>query len=405
MDGDLLITTNWLKELYQCSEPSSGWGKLKWLDLNGKVDKIKTPSKGSAAGGITIIPRDLFLSLSGIPEDFFGSWGGEDNAFWCKLTSFGYPFKSFKSEVVHLYHSKTTPRILEIQKKALQMYYWNRQQWDDHVKLTSETFGAEVPHSNDFIPYILDQGPTKLTIAMLSWIRPEKLLNTLNSLSETLTIPINLTLMVQGSETLSAPQRRAIKLAASNFNNSDVFFTNKNIGTGPARKVLLTRAIRRFPSPYIMLADDDTTFTDNSIESAIDFLDKDLSIGVLGIRYKSKVYKLDSHLNPTTFHVSEVTSPIEYVDSTGSASAIIRRGVFDLCKIDPTYIIGEWDIDLFLQARSVGWKIVNCQLFPEMFAINDWGGSQEYRKARMNRVGINNSKKYFKQKWGLNRAL
>lgn len=406
MDGDLIVTPEWYQEVIECDCPSVGWGRINSLDAHGEIEKSKTPSKGSAAGGITIIPHQLFLDLSGIPEDFIGSWGGEDNAFWSKLTSLGYPFRSLSSTITHLYHPKTTPRIRKIQKKALPMFYWNSGQWKDHVEASTETFGSRIPSdktiSNDFVS---EKSDAKLTIAMLSWIRPDKLIKTLTKLDETLTIPINLVLMVQGSEILSNGQKRVIKELASRFYRKDVFFTQGNIGTGPARHHLQKRALTRFSVPYFNFGDDDTYYTSGSVEAAIRLMDNDRSIGVVSIRYKPKVYRLDNQLCPRVLSPVAATSSVEYVDSTGSASAIIRREVFDLCSVDPEYKLGQWDLDFFLQARSVGWKVVNYKSFSGMRAINDFGGSAEYRAGRMNRGKINESIKRFKQKWGLLKAV
>lgn len=420
MDGDLIITRKWVDEVLNCDPPSAAWGRINWLSEegtrkylktrsidDGSIERTRTPSRGGAAGAATAIRRDLFFNVSGIPEDFAGSWGGEDNAFWAKLSQLDYKFKSFKCTITHLYHPKSTPQVRSIQKKVLPMLYWTRSQWKEYVRMVGSDWGLENPDivikpSFNYISTIRD---ARLTIAMLSWLRFDKLINTLTSHLETITIPVNLVLMIQGSENLNKKQKRRVKDLANQFSMSDVFFTKGNIGTGPARKALLSRTLRRFQTEYINLADDDTTYTDGSVEEILRILDEDPSIGVAGIRYKGNVYKLDSVFNPTTFRITEAEHPVEVVDSTGSASAFIRRDVFNLCRIDPTYIIGEWDIDLFMQARAVGWKMVNVQTFPEMGAVNDYGGPPEYKKARLNRKEIKNSVNYFKQKWGLDRAL
>jgi len=406
MDGDLIVNSEWYKELIQCSEPSVGWGRINWINKDDEVEKTKTPSKGSAAGAVTVIPKDLFYNISGIPEDFTGSWGGEDNAFWCKLTSLGYKFKSFNSTITHLYHSRSTPRVRSVQKKVLPMFYWNKSQWQEHIKASAGFWGSRTPSSPDLDEnFVSESSNAKLTIAMLSWIRPDKLIQTLTSLDETLTFPINLVLMVQGCETLSSDQKKIIKNLASRFYRKDVFFTQGNIGTGPARAHLQRRALTRFNAPYFNFGDDDTYYTEGSVEAAIDLLDKDRSIGVVGIRYKPKVYRLHKSIYPRILNPVEAKISAEYVDSTGSASAIIRREVFDLCRVDPEYKLGQWDLDLFLQARSVGWKIVNLKSFGGMKAINNWGGSPEYRAGRMDRKEINKSIARFKQKWGLVKAV
>ena len=419
MDCDLIVNNEWVQEILNCDHPTAGWGRINWLNKEGTevylkrgyidesaTERTRTPSRGGAAGAITVIRRSLFETVSGIPEDFYGSWGGEDNALWGKLVALGYKFRSLSCTIHHLHHSKSTPQIQAIQKKVLPMLYWSKDQWEEHIKNSSDTWGAKIPSPpTDSFDYVTEKSKAKLTIAMLSWIRPDKLIETLTSLNETLTIPINLVLMVQGSETLSLDQRRIIKELATRFYRSDVFFTQGNIGTGPARNHLQIRALRRFPAPYLNFGDDDTTYVKGSIEAALDLMDKDYSIGVVGIYFKPKLYRLDNQFCPRILASTDIfKSSIEYVDSTGSASAIIRRDVFDLCSVDPKYLLGQWDLDLFLQVRSIGWKIVNYKAFAGMRAINNWGGSKEYREGRMNRKKINKSIRLFKRKWGLLKA-
>ena len=418
MDGDLIVTSEWVEAIKSCSNLSVGWGKLHLLNESGThqylrtkyidnelVYKKKSPSMGSAAGAVTVIPKDLFFQVKGIPEDFAGSWGGEDNAFWSKMIRLGHKLGRLKGSIYHLHHSPSTPRVRAIQSKIFPMIHWTETQWKEHIKVTGDNWGRSNYnlHQEPTIPYISSINSPKLTFAMLSWLRYDKLVATLKSLKETLTIPVNMVIMVQGTENLEQKQRRNIRELAYKFKSNDVFFTKGNIGTGPARRVLLARALRRFYSPYINLADDDTDYTPGSVEAALDLLDSDYSIGIVGIRYKTNIYRLNSQIHPTALLPEKATQNLEYVDCTGSASAFIRREVFNQCKIDPVYKIGQWDLDLFLQARATGWKIVNYQAFKEMRANNNFGGCPEYRRARMNRKGIRNSVARFKQKWGLSR--
>lgn len=421
MDGDLVLNQFWFNELLtlDLSIPYVGWGSIDCLSQKGtktfistryyttdQISKVKTPSLGSAAGAITVIPLSLFNEVKGFPEDFTGSWGGEDNTFWSKLKSFNYTFSTFSSRILHLFHSSSTPRVRSIQKKAISMIYWNKDQWKAHLKVIDDEWGKNLPPSSTpSLNYISTHSDAKLTMMMLSWLRPQKLIETLTSLNEVLTIPVNLVLMIQGSERLEKKQKEIIRDLSKRFYRYDIFFTQGNIGTGPARHTLLTRALTRFRSKYFNFSDDDTTFTKGSVEAAIDLLEDDLSIGIVGIRYKQNIYRLDSNLSPKILDKTESHSSIEPVDSTGSASAIIRREVFDLCFVDNSYKLGYWDLDLCLQARSVGWKIVNYRAFAGMKAINNFGGCSEYRRTRTNKDLISKSFKTYSKKWGLIKSV
>ena len=420
MDGDLLVTQSWISEVLSCSQLSAGWGKLSLLSKSGtekylrtkyidmaSVEKEKTPSMGSAAGGAMIVPSKLFHEVGGIPEDFLGSWGGEDNAFWAKLKVLGNEVGSINSGIFHLDHSPSTPRVRKIQDRVKPMLVWDKAQWTSYISYVGDSWGLENPegYKSPSPEYIARFGESKVTLAMLSWLRYNKLIFTLENLLSTTTIPLNLVLRVQGSEKLSDEQRSQIKTLADKFHSNMVYFTNGNIGTCRARVDLMNRALNWYYTPYMNIADDDTYYTKGSLEAAIDYLDKNLDVGIAGVRYKPEVYRLNSQIFPRILFSEKAEKAIEEVDSTGTATAFIRRDVFDLCSIDPYYVIGYWDLDFFLQARSVGWKVVNLELFNEMKGINDWEGDAEYRAWRVNRQEIWRSRKYFRSKWGLTRTV
>lgn len=420
MDSDLIVSPRWCEEVLTFDSQAIAWQRLHLLNEEGtktylgmsyidrsKIKQIKHPSMGSAAGGALFISKKLFYDVCGIPEDFMGSWGGEDNAMWAKLVHTGHKIGKFTSDIYHLHHSPSTPRVTDIQRKVIPMLLWKKKQWNNYIQQVGASWGLSNPESfnSPDISTVTRSSDIKLTIAMLSWLRYDKLINTLDSLYNTLTIPINICLMVQGEEKLTTQQRKYIRSLVNKFEGNDLFFTKGNIGTGPARSILVNRALNKFNTPYINLGDDDTTYTPNAVENAIELLDNDRSIGVCSIRYKEKIYVLDSQHNPYDLLPTTVKSTKNDVDCTGSASAFIRREVFNLCKIDTFYIIGYWDLDLFLQVRSLGWRIVNYAKDKNMRAINNWGGNKEYRKARTNREQILIGRKHFKTIWNLRKTI
>lgn len=149
MDGDLIVSKDWLNEIYRCPGPAIGWGQMFYLDeasteryLKKKIlsDPKKTKDRGvrkphpsSTAGGISLVPRDIFFDVHGIPEDFLGSWGGEDNAFMLKIAQYTklWPIKSL---VYHMYHSHQTNRLRYINLIARDMQNWTREDWDKHTE-------------------------------------------------------------------------------------------------------------------------------------------------------------------------------------------------------------------------------------------------------------------------------
>jgi len=148
-DADLIITDEWVNELFCCdiSNVYIGWGKmvnltdrststfLKTGNIINEYERIRYPNPNAAAGGINIIPKSIFFSVCGWDESFEGTYGGEDNVMFCKLQKLGYkPNNYFKSQVYHLFHGHRTyknPKRFMIFRKLSQ---WDRSQWNNHIK-------------------------------------------------------------------------------------------------------------------------------------------------------------------------------------------------------------------------------------------------------------------------------
>jgi len=159
MDADVIVSPDWIKEIQECDYPAVAWGSMYYLteestqrflnndflepqfDSQVVFEKIKTPALLGPAGGITIIDRKLFYEVKGVPENFEGTWGGEDNVLFSKLILFGYPFKHLKSRVSHLYHSKSTPRNMNILLFAREMLRWTKEDWDVELEKIGDNWG------------------------------------------------------------------------------------------------------------------------------------------------------------------------------------------------------------------------------------------------------------------------
>jgi len=153
IDADVIVSPAWLEEIKDCNYPAVAWGSMYYLTeestqrfLNNDFESIsfekrKTPALLGPAGGITIIDRKLFYEIKGFPENFEGTWGGEDNVLFSKLQIFGYPFRNLKSKVSHLYHSKSTLRDSNILSFAKVMLHWTKKDWDIELERIGDNWG------------------------------------------------------------------------------------------------------------------------------------------------------------------------------------------------------------------------------------------------------------------------
>lgn len=155
IDADVVIpTAEWVSEVNACQYPSVAWGTMHYLteestkDMlkrnNKEIDfeRTKTPRFDGPAGGITCIDREVFVKMKGVPEMFENTWGGEDNVFFAKLITLGgYKFRYFRSPVMHLWHSKSTPRDNSQLKNAWNIMLWSKKQWQDELDRIGDNWG------------------------------------------------------------------------------------------------------------------------------------------------------------------------------------------------------------------------------------------------------------------------
>ena len=146
-DSDLIYTEQWFNEIQKQDKPCAGWGVCYFLSknatekyINTKIidqDIIKTniPEKACDAGKITFIPKQIFYDISGVPEHFKDTYGGEDNALAAKLEAFGYTFQGINAPIYHLNHEHKTLCDTSITNQAHDMLWkWNKDNWIEENK-------------------------------------------------------------------------------------------------------------------------------------------------------------------------------------------------------------------------------------------------------------------------------
>lgn len=159
MDADLILPEYYFSNInYNWDTFQIGWNKLFYLSelatLNYKHTGIineepdltvtkyyKTPDPRGGCGGITLIDRDLFEKVKGIPEDFRGTWGREDNSFVYKMMNLGYSFKMYNAKIYHLHHSSRTIKDKSIQDKFLTMQHWDKVAWEHKISEIGDNWG------------------------------------------------------------------------------------------------------------------------------------------------------------------------------------------------------------------------------------------------------------------------
>ena len=240
----------------------------------------------------------------------------------------------------------------------------------------------------------------RCAILMLSWLRFEVLLSTLEQVPKTCSLPLHLILRVQGMEHLTDEDRQRVHQAAKGFATTDIYFTRDNVGSAAARLDLTHRGAKQ-GYDYMMFTDDDIDFPSEGIEHQISVLDRHPEVGSVslkpgGIR-KVQLVSKDGVVQLTTWE--GVDEKVVEVYLVGSASIMFRTILYTkyLVAPDPAYYIGTWDWDFVLQIRKAGYKV--CVITDKQI-INKRGGCQVYRKKRRNKRYVIENRRLFIEKWG-----
>lgn len=464
LDADIVLPEDFIEKISDIDHPVVAWGSMYYLTKE-KTDEflsdnyafdeftntdsceiVKKPRLDGPAGGITMIPRDIFMKIKGVPEDFEGTWGGPDNTLMSKLQAFGYGFKVMNCKAIHLWHSKNTPRVMDIALKARSMMRWSKAEWDSYLYTIGDNWGKikerdkikqmRSPLYEMSIKYIRQdvnkgiQGPrldkedvinallkmwpggfreetlrkvfdeqeTILSLAMLSLLRTDKLLLMLDHWNRHRYIPSNIALRVQGMEWLSNVNKRKIdERVEKYFKKKSHIYTRGNAGTGIPRHQMVNKALS-FNTPYIMTTDDDMFFPPGSVEAMISLLEDDPSLGAVDMW-------VHPNLNAWTagkfqMKYRQPIPPLDFVDGMGSATMVVRREVFDSCNYDPDYYIGWADIDFCMQMVKNDWKIAILAL-PDFKALNwKYQSGSDYKRYRHDAQHAGNSSVRFHSKWG-----
>ena len=436
LDNDQFIPDDLPKRLFDAETDLIGIEHWR-VASEGSVKKADSESfhKNSYIGsGGMLVKKAIFESLSGYDERFAPAWYA-DTDFCFRAKASGYKIQVLESPgVIHIGGATVKTQLgLDsdiVKKESLKLFleiwsgylFKNQEPKNSKLKIKVKQGKSKRFSQNlNALQYVWEgmdeQAYHKLkhsetpvvTFAMLSWVRTDKLIRTLENLISVLKIKANLLLRVQGSEKLSDKNReRILMLTKENpngpFVNSVVDFTEGNEATAGPRRQLHEKALGLWPdTPYFNFADDDTTYSIWAIEAALTALESDRSLGVCGVYFKPHGYRIKNGFENNKIiykHEFNGVRGLTHVDVLGSATAFIRKEVFDLCAVNPDYFLGMWDWDFFLQARKVNWKLATL-VIPELHAINAAGGPREYVAARRNKTYIARAVKMFIENWRL----
>jgi GT2 family glycosyltransferase len=253
---------------------------------------------------------------------------------------------------------------------------------------------------------IIESKEPMLMIYMLSWRRVGGLKATLKSLVESLSMPVVFKLRVQGCESLRDGDKSEIESIVNKINNSEILFTEGNKGTAGPRKAMVEDYLSNYRTKYLLLADDDVTFTPLSLESAVAVGEEHKELGGIGIQHKGHGFIVEEYDNGRVMKRLHLKQGLNFVDVLGSGHSIFRREAMMTTEIDTNYFVGAWDWDLTMQMYFEGWRMCIIS-HPGIMATNHAGGDSEYKKVRRSQHHKEFGRSYFlgkfrmgdKRKW------
>lgn len=397
MDGDILITKNWLENLKFVNSPVVGWSRLfditkastnkiisKSLmdETEYKYEKTRFPDLNGASGGISVIPANIFFDLKGFPEDFRGSWGGEDNALFHKFKCFGHNFTIMEGDVYHLYHEHSTIKVQSIRDKWKEIMKWTYIEWEKKIKEIENNWGVG----------------KEITIAMINFMREKKLLNCLNSILDTHDIPLNIILQLQNYDKIPEQLKIEIEDVLKKFKSYKLIKNDGNLGVGTPRYNTTNEALKK-GTEYTLILDSDMILKQNTIKRLFIEMEKRNTYGAISC-WCEPFYSVWEISNKSLISRRPQIGFNE-TDVLGTGCVLIRTEVFKNAKFNKNLFIGYIDFLWCMDVKTNRWNL-GIVADPNFKILNDKSSdTTEYRSNRHNIKEIERSRKYFLDKWGI----
>lgn len=401
MDSDMLVDNKWVTGLKtQTEDVLIGWSSLydltedythKIVNDSKPIDfstieyrNKRFPDLGAACGGVTIIKKDVFFEIKGFPEYFKGTWGGEDNAFMKKAVSFGYSPKIYDYSVCHLYHGHTTVRNDQVRKKwSTDIKNWSDKKWIIETYNIKENWGVG----------------KKITLAMINYLREEKLINTLKNIKHNTRLPLDVVIQLQGRNKMSDETKNRIIECLDKFKSYQIIWNDNNLGTAIPRYNTTQESLKN-KSNYTIIVDSDMLLNYGTLELLYNKIEKEPEYGAISCWCKP--YYAKWKIEGNTLKQEKLSEGFFETDTLGTGCVIVKTDVFEKAKFNKKLIIGYIDFIWCMEIKTkTNYKLgILCDKNHKI--LNDArNNSQEYMKARKDMRAIELSKKFIKKTYNI----
>jgi GT2 family glycosyltransferase len=344
-------------------------------------------------GGGMLIKKSVAEKIGYLTEDYAPAWFSDPD-FCFKAIKSGFKVNyAGDCGVEHIGHATVNNQTDFNPEEA----------WERSHEIFVDRWSGFLEEQHKMLPTtelqkVIESKEPLLMVYMLSWRRVGGLKRILKSLLDCLSMPVVFKLRVQGAESLRAGDKAEVEELVDKFPNSEIVFTNGNEGTAGPRRAMVGDYLENYNIKYLLLADDDMTFTPLSLESAVAVGEKHKEFGGIGIQHKPWGFIVEEYDNGRVMKRLQLKEGINLVDVLGSGHSIFRRDAMRTAEIDTNYFVGAWDWDLTMQLYFEGWKMCIIS-HPSIMATNHSGGDAEYKKVRRSQHHKEFGRSYFLTKF------
>jgi len=237
-----------------------------------------------------------------------------------------------------------------------------------------------------------------ITVAMINYMREDRLIKTLENLVKSSTCKLNLVLQCQGYENIDFETISKIEEICKMFNDYELWFTYGNKGTAIPRYETTMKACE-YDSDYILILDSDMDIPNWTIERLVYEHKNRPEYGVISCWCNPSYAKWE--LKDDRLISSNVTKGFHQTEILGTGCAMIKKDVFKTSFFDTDLVIGFVDFHWCYEVKNNGWLLGILADENHKLKNDKSYNTDEYKKERFIWDEIERSRKKFFDKWGI----
>lgn len=309
---------------------------------------------------------------------------GNDNILCRKLEVFGYKLfpVQFNAPMWHMKHEKTTPKIWEIRKKMTDLSTYTKEQWISKLEKLGNNWGIG----------------QRIEIAMINYLREDKLIKCLNNIINKTKMPLYITLMLQNYENIDKSTLEKIEEVLNKFASYSLIKSEGNLGTGKPRYLTTSKTLKN-KADYTLIIDSDMMIEQWTIEALYKKISEEKNYSAISCWCRPNYFKYK--LLNNCLQREKLIEGFYETDAMGTGCVIVKTECFKNAKFNENLFIGFIDFIWCMEMRKYNYRLgIMCD--KNYYILNDnSANTQEYNKSRQNKEEIQKSREFVKNTYGI----